>query len=372
MKKKTAYSIKYPRRVLVRRSMTALGKLLLTLLADVEIHGKERLPKNGPLILAGNHAAVLEAVLLAVYTPGVVEFIGNGDIPFDPNYAFIPNAYGLVPINRGNLDRQGLKMGLGVLTQGGLLGIFPEGGIWDPAQMQAQIGVAWLSYRAQAPILPVGFGGVRGGLQKALNLKHPKFVMNVGELIPPVVQKKSSLSMKDALTQASKHILSEINALIPSEDLAFLQRRAKEKFSLKIEVIDEVDRVTIPESLRVQHGTAYARFLYNPTLIDVLIRNLRLPIKPLKQIDFQTDLSPVINAWDSILSYLETNPGYFTYRFGVEQGLAVKTALLELRQLAEWAAEARYAISVVPVRRYRNANTNALVIERGGCFPDSM
>jgi len=53
------------------------------------------------VILAGNHVAVLEAVMMAVYCPGVVEFLGNGDIPFDPNYAFIANSYGFIPINRG-------------------------------------------------------------------------------------------------------------------------------------------------------------------------------------------------------------------------------------------------------------------------------
>ena len=55
--------------------MTSLGKALLTLFADVEIHGREKLPKKGPVLLAGNHAAILEVVMLAAYTPGNVEFL---------------------------------------------------------------------------------------------------------------------------------------------------------------------------------------------------------------------------------------------------------------------------------------------------------
>jgi hypothetical protein len=31
-----------------------------------------------------------------------------------------------------------------------VLGIFPEGGIWDPAHMEAQLGVALISQRANA------------------------------------------------------------------------------------------------------------------------------------------------------------------------------------------------------------------------------
>jgi len=146
------YSIKYPRRVLIRKSMTGLGKLLLSLMADIQIVGKERLPEKGPIILAGNHVAVMEAVLMALYNPGLVEFIGNGDIPFDPNYAFIANTYGLVPVNRGNLDLKGLDMGLEILAQNGILGIFPEGGTWEPAQMQAQIGCAGRESHELSPL----------------------------------------------------------------------------------------------------------------------------------------------------------------------------------------------------------------------------
>ncbi len=86
----TVTSIKYPRNVLVRKTMSTLSRALLSLLSKVEINGRERLPKKGPIILAGNHVAELEAALMIAFTPGQVEFIGNGDIPFDPNYAFSP------------------------------------------------------------------------------------------------------------------------------------------------------------------------------------------------------------------------------------------------------------------------------------------
>ena len=208
--KSETYAVKYPRRVLIRKSMTALGKVLMTLLADVTVHGRENLPRKGPVILAGNHVAVLEAVMMAAYCPGVVEFLGNGDIPFDPNYAFIANSYGLIPINRGNLDRKGLQAALGVLNQNGILGIFPEGGTWDPAQMQAETGVSRLSYRTKAPVIPIGFGGVRGGLEKAFKLQRPKLVMNVGEIIPPVTLTDSNLSMKANLEQAANMIIETI------------------------------------------------------------------------------------------------------------------------------------------------------------------
>lgn len=370
--KNDGYSLNYPRKVLLRKSMLGLGKILLALLADVKIEGRQKLPEKGPIILAGNHVAVLEAVMMAVYTPGMVEFLGTGDIPFDPNYAFIANTYDLIPVNRGNLDQKGLQMALDVLKQEGILGIFPEGGTWSPAQMQAQIGVAWLSYKANVPVLPIGFGGIKGGLEKALHFKHPRLIMNVGEIMPPVTLADPDASLKSNLSLAANQILAEINTLIPEKDLRRFRRRVDETFELEIDLLSHETPLELPEEFKVRHGSAYARLMYNPTMMDVLVRNIDLPIKPLKTVYHQSNLKPVIRAWDAILDYLQENPGYFTYRFGVEIGLAVKEALLELRKLGEWANESGYALTINPIRYYQNANTGAQVIERGGCFPKSM
>lgn len=366
------YSVKYPRRTFLRKGMTGLGKVLLSLMADVQITGKERLPKKGPMILASNHVAVMEAVMLAIYNPGLIEFIGNGDIPFDPNYAFIANAYGLVPVNRGNLDLKGLGMGLDILAQDGILGIFPEGGIWNPGQMQAQLGVAYLSYKAQAPVLPIGFGGIKDALKNILRFNHPKLIMKVGEICQPVGLQDKNLSMKENLQIEANQIMKEINALIPEEDLQVFRKRIYENYELVIDIYPLSNKRPIPEEYQVSNGDAYAHLLFNPTMMDVLYRNLNLPIKPLKQLNHQSDLNPLLNAWQSILDYLNINPGFFTYRFGVEEGLAVREALLELCRLGEWAQESGYEIAINPVCRYQNANTGARVIERGGCFPESM
>ena len=77
-------------------------------------------------------------------------------------------------------------------------------------------------------------------------------------------------------------------------------------------------------------------------------------------------------AWSAILDYLEVNPGFFTYRFGVEEGLAVEKALKELRHLALWAQEKGFSISVLPYHRYLDQQTGEEVLEKGGRFPHSM
>ena len=45
-----------------------------------------------------------------------------------------------------------------------------------------------MSQQAQAPVLPIGFGGIKGALDEMFRLKRPRLSMNVGELIPPVAR----------------------------------------------------------------------------------------------------------------------------------------------------------------------------------------
>ncbi len=354
--------------------MTTLGKALLALFANVEIHGRERLPKKGPVLLAGNHAAILEVVMLAAYTPGIVEFLGTGDIPFDRNYAFIVKAYDLIPVNRGNLDRQALNTAVNILDQGGILGIFPEGGIWDAGQMQAQLGASWLSYRAQAPIIPIGFGGIVDGLQQAIKLKRPKLVMNVGDPIPPVSLEPGEASLKAVLEHSSIRLLDQIRSLVPQSEAQIKHTKLNEVFSLEVQIHSARSGtpVILPEGMQIKHGSAYARLLFYPVILDILVRNLRLPIQAIKDVQDRNALEPLMAAWSAILDYLEVNPGFFTYRFGVEEGLAVEKALKELRHLALWAQEMGFSISVIPYHRYLDQQTGEEVLEKGGRFPHSM
>jgi len=69
--------------------------------------------------------------------------------------------------------------------------LFPEGGIWYPGAKEAKRGVAWLSHRADAPILPIGFGGLEGALDAIFKLKRPELVMNDGTLIPPPYRRQT-------------------------------------------------------------------------------------------------------------------------------------------------------------------------------------
>ena len=176
-----ALSMHYPRRTLQRSVLRMLGRALLPVLLRVRVTGTRHFPAHGPLLVVGNHVGAVEVPLMIAYAPRQIEMLGPGDIPPPPALDAITRLYGYTAIHRSNVDRLPLIRMLDVLGQRGVVGLFPEGGIWDPGTKPTKRGVARLSHRAQAPILPVGFGSLEGALNAASRLQRPKVSMNVGE-----------------------------------------------------------------------------------------------------------------------------------------------------------------------------------------------
>jgi len=325
----------------------------MPLLADVRLTGIENFPKRGPLIVVGNHTAVMEVVLMTIYTPWIVEFMGSIDIPHENFISTVVNAYGFIPVFRGNVSRASLQAGLDVLKQGGILGVFPEGGIWEPSIRRAQSGVAWLSYHSQAPILPIGFGSMQGGLNKMFSFKHPRLKMNVGQVLPAVDLPPGKFH-KAHFQEVANQIMDAVWNLIPEEDRQQEQAIRDERFELQIQALDENGKdISIPENLIPRHGEALSKFIHRKTLISNFQVNLGIPVEALMNLADQADMRPVAASASAIMEHLERdNPYYFTYRYGQREGRAMQDGIRELLRLARWAIEAGIRLKITPVRRF--------------------
>jgi 1-acyl-sn-glycerol-3-phosphate acyltransferase len=108
-------------------SWRVAGRILLPIIARVDIEGLERFPRNGPLIVVGNHTGALEVELLTVYAPRIAEYLVSIDIPHVGYITTFINLYDFIPVARGNASRASLEAVLEVLRQDAVLGLFPRG-----------------------------------------------------------------------------------------------------------------------------------------------------------------------------------------------------------------------------------------------------
>jgi 1-acyl-sn-glycerol-3-phosphate acyltransferase len=353
------YAIQYPRKSLFRAFAKRLVRVLLNLFTRLSVEGLEKIPETGPVILAVNHVQFLEAALTVAIPDRQVELIGNGDIPFDPAYGWLANAYGFIPVKRGSLDREALLMGMDVLRQGGVLGIFPEGGIWDPANMEPQIGVSLIAQRTQTPVLPIACGGMKGVMGQVLKLKRPMISMKVGEIIPPPPVTASY--NKESLKAHAGQILRKIQELLPEDEhriIDFSEQYAVTKLGLD-------GGEPLEENLPEDEGLVLAKLLSMPSFLDILDRNLKIPVAPMQTPERVWRAAHWRNSIDSLLSYDTQNPGFFRYRFGIEGGLQVGPALRRLRKFIENANNLRKTLHlrVQHSRRYTNGEMQSTVLE---------
>ncbi|MGR8011394.1 lysophospholipid acyltransferase family protein [Streptomyces hypolithicus] len=120
--------------------------------------GAWRVPPTGPVILAVNHAHIIDGPMLMGTAPRPVHFLIKKEAFVGPLDPFL-RGMGQLKVDRTTADRTAISNALGVLSDGGVLGIFPEGTrcAGDFASLRA--GLAYFAVRGSAPIVPVAVLG---------------------------------------------------------------------------------------------------------------------------------------------------------------------------------------------------------------------
>ena len=353
------YSITYPRRVVARFVLRAIGRLLMRILTRPVVTGQENLPPGGPLILVGNHVAILEVMMMALYVPWPIEIIGTGDIPVDPRFGWVARLWGFIPVSRGSANRNEMQLPIDVLKQNGVVGIFPEGGIWSTRMKQARTGVAWLSYRANTPVLPIGFGGMRGALKAAMAFKRPRLQMNIGQIMPAVNPSVEGKSRKEALAEAANNIMAHVEMLIPEAEKRDWGHIQDEHFDFILLIQGQQGEL----EQTVQHSHGLGRFFHTPVILDVMSRNMKLPVEPLQQIDAWQNPTEIANALTAALTFLDNHPQFLSYRFGYDEAESMYAGVTELRDLASDAAANGHQMRLKPLRHYHDQSKGIDVTE---------
>ena len=204
-------AITYPRRRLVRGLLRGVSSALIHTLSKLELVGREHVPLTGKVILAANHFDFVDPALVLYASPRMVEFIGGANRPNSPGWAQqIPKAWGFIPAYRGGFSRSTFDLSLSVLEQGGVLGVFPEGGSWANLLRPARPGLPFIAEKSGASVVPVSISGaenVLGGPRRTLAIRfHPP-------VAPPTIDRGSP--RRAQLDAYGENIMSIIASGLP-------------------------------------------------------------------------------------------------------------------------------------------------------------
>jgi cytidylate kinase len=118
------------------------------------------IPRDGPLIVAANHASSADPVLIGAFLNQIFDrplnWLGKRELVEFPLTGWAFRMAGIHPVDRDAADLEAFRAAMRILDAGQVLAVFPEGTrSRDGGLQQVREGVGMLALRSGAPVLPV-------------------------------------------------------------------------------------------------------------------------------------------------------------------------------------------------------------------------
>lgn len=110
---------------LLYKVLRPVAKVLLKVLYRPKIIGKENIPKEGRIVLAGNHMHNVDCVMVVASTKRCVHFLAKEEL-VNGKLGFFFKRLGLIPVKRKTKDGKALPESVKYLENEKVIGIFPE------------------------------------------------------------------------------------------------------------------------------------------------------------------------------------------------------------------------------------------------------
>jgi 1-acyl-sn-glycerol-3-phosphate acyltransferase len=155
------------------------------------VEGVDRIPGDGPVLLASNHLSYFDPIAVANLTDLAgrrVRFLAKAELFRNRALGAALRSMGQIPVERGTGDAAALDAAAAALAAGRCVHVFPEGTISDDLDpMAGKTGLARLARAAGVDVVTVGLWGTQRVIppkgRKAQRLRTPITVV-VGETVP--------------------------------------------------------------------------------------------------------------------------------------------------------------------------------------------
>ncbi|MCX8058158.1 MAG: 1-acyl-sn-glycerol-3-phosphate acyltransferase [Spirochaetes bacterium] len=132
---------------------------LLNFLFNIKVHGKEKIPNNGPYIVASNHFSNWDPPILyyALYPIIPITMAKKELFKYFPINIILKSLYSF-PIDRKNFKTSSLKLVKKLIEEKKVLLMFPEGTRTkgkDLSKIKIKPGTIYIALQENIPIVPV-------------------------------------------------------------------------------------------------------------------------------------------------------------------------------------------------------------------------
>jgi len=183
--------------------------IIFKLFFRLKVTGQQNIPQDGPFIIVANHSSLLDPIILGISVRPKVIFVAAAYL-FEINWlGYLLRKANSIPVQREN-DISSLKRALKILQQGGVLGIFPEGGVdRQKDDLPIKAGAAYLATKVGVPIVPIKIKGADKVLPRGA-----KFIRSLNkievEIKKPIYCSRQTNKNKEIIKRVVESYIKEI------------------------------------------------------------------------------------------------------------------------------------------------------------------
>lgn len=194
-------------------------RILIDIVARVEVDGRENLPNNGSFVIATNHLGFLDAPMAFYALDRWDLFIPVAEHWQESAFLrWLGKYLNFVFIDRFNPDIQAMRKIINLMEQGHILVIAPEGTRSRVGSLiEAKTGVSYLATKLGRPIVPVALAGtedklILGNLKR---LRRSSILVRAGKpfTLPPLPRE----GRDEILKQYTDEIMCQIAVMLPEK-----------------------------------------------------------------------------------------------------------------------------------------------------------
>ena len=173
---------------------------------NLQIEGRENVPKKGFFIVASNHVSAVDPFLMVDAVGRPIAYMAKKELFETKTGRFFLNLLGAFAVNREKLDVSTIKTAIGIKQTDWLLGLFPQGTREVDGNMDnISRGFAAIAQTTKSDLFPVCLTGAitderkafRGNIKIKIGQPIP-YMEDTHEMVNIWIQKMSELSREES------------------------------------------------------------------------------------------------------------------------------------------------------------------------------
>ncbi len=182
-----------------------------------KVYNPERVPLSGPVILASNHASIMDPPLVGAPVKRTINYLARESLFRFPVIGWVLRTWHAVPVDREGGGAAGLRAILDRLLEGGAIILFPEGTRTTDGKLQpARSGIGLTVIKSNAPVVPARVFGTFEAFNRFMKWPKPRpIAVKYGRpLLFAELRAEAKTCPKPRLKQIYQEVANQIMAAI--------------------------------------------------------------------------------------------------------------------------------------------------------------